>query len=113
MTKKKTRPRGGATLAKKYEPHRGDVSGWSAEAVPAKVTTSGTVLFSVRLPVEELEAMRRAAVSYGVTVSDLVRSAVTLAFQAPSRVVLLGDTTAIGSPFHVSAPDDRSETVVM
>lgn len=58
-----------------YESRRGDLSEWSTEPARAKVTATGTVVVSIRMDVGEVEAVRRAAHDYGMTVSELVRSA--------------------------------------
>ena len=76
-TKKKAKQRPDRHSAESYESLRGDLSAWATEPAQARVAPAGTVVFSVRLGAEELEAVRGAAARNGTTVSDFIRSAVT------------------------------------
>lgn len=71
-----------------YENRRGDISPWSAEPVPARVASSGSVVVSIRLAIGELEAVRRAAAHYGMTLSDLVRTAILRTIYAPPAMAV-------------------------
>jgi hypothetical protein len=73
---KRTKRKGDPRSAAFYESQRGSVSAWAKDPVPAKVAPSGSVVISIRLAVGEIEAVRRAAAAYGVTVTNLVRGAI-------------------------------------
>ena len=70
-TKRKKAERG----ADYYQSRRGDHSAWDIQATPATVAPTGTTVFSIRLPVAELEAMRKYAAKLGTSVSDFLRTA--------------------------------------
>src|SRR2546427_10458139 len=89
MTRK--RPAKDPRAPETYDTQRGDVSMWSPEPVQAKVVPAGTVVFSMRLSVRELEEVRRIAASCGTTVSDFIRTATATASQSQAvRIVMLG-----------------------
>lgn len=46
---------------------------FSKRAVPVKVTADGTAVLSLRLPVAEIEAIRLASLTKGITASEFVR----------------------------------------
>ena len=60
-------------LADYLDARRGDVSTWSTRPVGANVRKGRQVVFSLRLPAQELEDLRLQAEQDGVTVSDLIR----------------------------------------
>ncbi len=63
-------------LASYFEARRGDTSTWSATPIKATVRRGDSVVFSLRLRPEELEALRTIAEQFDITVSDLIRSSV-------------------------------------
>ncbi|MBI2862492.1 MAG: ribbon-helix-helix protein, CopG family [Chloroflexi bacterium] len=62
-------------LAEYFEQRRGKTSFWAKRPSRAKVRKGGTVIFSMRLALEELELLRAQAAAQGVTVSELIRRA--------------------------------------
>lgn len=68
--------RGGEEAARFYEERRGDATLWSEQPTPAKVKKERMVVFSLRLPAEELEMLRREAEARSLSVSELLRRAV-------------------------------------
>ena len=60
-------------LADYLDARRGDVSTWSTRPVRANVRKSRQVVFSLRLPADELEKLRLEAQQNAGTVSELIR----------------------------------------
>lgn len=85
---KRRDPKNDPRSAAFYESRRGDMSMWSSEPVHAKVETTGSVVVSIRMGVGEVEAVRRAASDYGMTVSDLVRSAILQTIHSPPPITV-------------------------
>jgi hypothetical protein len=58
-----------------FDQKRADHSEWDTKPVKADVSWSGTTVFSIRLPVAELEAMRRYTARLGTNISEFLRTA--------------------------------------
>lgn len=78
-----------AELIKYFEDRRGDVSTWSDTPVDAAVQPSRSAVFSLRIPAEELDALRQRADEEGTTVSDLIRWSIAAGLRRSSRVPTL------------------------
>lgn len=61
-------------LANYFEARRGDTSAWSSNPIKATVRRGNSVVFSLRLRPDELDALRTIAETYEISVSDLIRS---------------------------------------
>ena len=64
-------------LAEYYDSHRGDVSIWQPEAVPARTPRRGgpSIVISVRFNREELRQLKQSAGGEAVTLSEFIRQA--------------------------------------
>lgn len=61
-------------LARYFQEHKDDEEEWSDEAEEATVGRAQSIVYSVRFAKEELEELRRAAASRGITLSELLRT---------------------------------------
>lgn len=80
MSKRKleriNKPRSDQELAEEIELHRDDTRGWDSGPNRATVRKGSSVVFSLRLSVEELEVLRDRAEAHQMTVSEVIREAV-------------------------------------
>lgn len=91
---KKAQRRENPQSAEFYDSRRGDLSLWSSEPTAAKVTGNASVVYSIRLAIDELEAIRQAAGRAGRTVSDFIRTIVLAAIRVtPSVGLARGEET--------------------
>jgi hypothetical protein len=63
-------------VARYHEQHRDDPEEWEATGEMVMPQRTGMTVYSLRLPMAELAALKADADARGVTVSDLVRSAI-------------------------------------
>lgn len=71
------------SLADKIQTRKGDTAGWSKGPANLRFRKSDSVVFSLRLTVDELEDIRDRARQQGIGVSELVRSTL---FPSPVRL---------------------------
>jgi hypothetical protein len=72
-------------LIRYFEERRGDTTNWSQKPVVTDVPKMASVVFSLRLPAQELDDLRQRAEADGTTVSDLIRWAVSSSINRPQR----------------------------
>jgi len=101
-------------LAKYFEQRKGDASTWPKDATKAQVANEKNVVFSLRLPAEELETLRLLASWRKTSVSDLIRSAIADCIFArrlaptPANVVLISGEAIAGYSRLDAAPGRHS-----
>lgn len=88
-----------------HDRHFDDNEEWEADE-PTHVSPrpSGMTVFSVRLPSGELEAWRRAAELAGMSLSELVRSAVRARLSPGTAIVAISASAAPGITISTSTP---------
>lgn len=81
-----------------HDTHLDDPDEWDAAEEVATVRPSGMTIFSLRIPNQELDALRQAAKERGTSVAELIRAAARSYLRPSSTWVGFTQSTTLSSP---------------